>query len=115
MKQSDRPIYLQIRDRIAAAIIDENFGVGEALPSVRMLAAEESVNPLTVSKAYQELQVAGIVEARRGLGLFVVAGARERLVDDERRVFLTQEWPRVRAHAERLGISLTKLVEKERA
>ncbi|MBZ6378087.1 GntR family transcriptional regulator [Pacificimonas flava] len=115
MKQTDRPIYLQIRDRIAAAIIDEDFGVGDALPSVRMLAGQENVNPLTVSKAYQELQMAGLVEARRGLGLFVVSGARDRLISDEKQAFLTEEWPRVRAHARRLGISLADLVDAETA
>lgn len=112
MWQTERPIYLQIRDRIAAAIIDEDFGVGEALPSVRVLAARESVNPLTVSKAYHELQTAGLVEARRGLGLFVVSGAREQLVKEERRAFLSEDWPRIRAHVDRLGISLTDLVDE---
>ncbi|MGB3721737.1 MAG: GntR family transcriptional regulator [Pacificimonas sp.] len=115
MWQDARPIYLQIRDRIAAAIIDGDFGVGEPLPSVRVLAGREEVNPLTVSKAYQELQVAGLVEARRGLGLFIIAGARERLVDEERRIFLTDDWPRIRAHVGRLGIDLQDLLEAEDA
>ena len=109
MWQKERPIYLQIRDRIAAGIIDGNFRSGEALPSVRMLAASEEVNPLTVSKAYQELQVAGIVEAKRGLGLFVVTGARDRLVIEERRTFLRDDWPRIRAHVRRLGIDIVEL------
>ena len=115
MWQDQRPIYLQIRDRLAASIIDEEFGVGEALPSVRALAAQESVNPLTVSKAYQELQNAGLVEARRGLGLFVIAGARERLVEQERRNFLSDDWPRIRAHVRRLGLSAQDLLEAEDA
>ena len=115
MWQTERPIYLQIRDHIAAGIMDEDFRVGEALPSVRALAAKEAVNPLTVSKAYQELQAAGLVEARRGLGLFVVAGAREQLVSDERRSFLTGDWPRIHAHVRRLGLSVEDLMASEDA
>ncbi|MHB9880010.1 GntR family transcriptional regulator [Pacificimonas sp. ICDLI1SI03] len=115
MWQDARPIYLQIRDRISAAIIDGAFGVGEALPSVRVLAAREEVNPLTVSKAYQELQVAGLVEARRGLGLFVISGARERLVAEERKAFLKGDWPRIRAHVDRLGLDVKELLEVEAA
>ncbi|MGB7405333.1 MAG: GntR family transcriptional regulator, partial [Pacificimonas sp.] len=111
MWQDARPIYLQIRDRIAAEIIDGVHGVGEALPSVRVLAAREKVNPLTVSKAYQELQLAGLVEARRGLGLFVGAGAPQRLVEEERKQFLADDWPRIRAHLERLGFEVRDLLE----
>lgn len=113
MWQDARPIYLQIRDRISASIIDGEYGVGDPLPSVRVLAAKEEVNPLTVSKAYQELQVAGLVEARRGLGLFVISGARERLVTEQRRVFLKGDWPRIRAHVERLGLEIGELLEVE--
>ena len=115
MWQTERPLYLQLRDRIAAGIIDREFGAGDALPSVRTLASEEAVNPLTVSKAYHELQVAGLVEARRGLGLFVVVGARERLVKDERASFLNDDWPRIRAHVRRLGLSERDLLETETA
>ncbi|MEO0499150.1 MAG: GntR family transcriptional regulator [Pseudomonadota bacterium] len=115
MWQDARPIYLQIRDRIAAAILDGVYDVGEPLPSVRVLAAREHVNPLTVSKAYQELQTAGLVEARRGLGLFILSGARDRLRIEERRVFLESDWPRIRAHAGRIGIDLQDLVAAEDA
>lgn len=115
MWHEQRPIYLQIRDRIAGMIIDGSYGVGEALPSVRTLAAEEDVNPLTVSKAYQELQVAGLVEARRGLGLFVISGARSRLAKEERTKFLTRDWPRIRAHIALLGLDVHELLAAEDA
>ncbi len=104
MWQATRPIYMQIRDLIAAAIIDGDYGVGDSLPSVRTLAAGQGVNPLTVSKAYQELQTAGLVTARRGLGLFVEPGARDRLLADERRKFMSNEWPAIRRHVDRLGL-----------
>jgi GntR family transcriptional regulator len=111
MWQTARPIYVQIRDLIAAAIIDGVYGVGDALPSVRVLAAEQHVNPLTVSKAYQELQSAGLVAARRGLGLFVEPGARERLLDEERKIFLGTEWPAIRRHIDRLGLNVADLFD----
>lgn len=111
MWQTTRPIYVQIRDLIAAAIIDGQYGGGDSLPSVRALAAEQQVNPLTVSKAYQELQTAGLVSARRGLGLFVEPGARERLVADERKQFLTREWPAIRRHIDRLGLKPAELFD----
>lgn len=105
MWQDARPIYLQIRDLIVSGILDGSYGVGDPLPSVRALAAERSVNPLTVSKAYQELQSAGLIAARRGLGLYVEPGARESLMKSERKTFLTEEWPRIRSHIERLGLT----------
>jgi GntR family transcriptional regulator len=111
MWQTSRPIYLQIRDLIAAAIIDGTYGVGDALPSVRALAAEQQVNPLTVSKAYQELQSARLVAARRGLGLFVEPGARDRLLVDERRQFLDRDWPAIRRHIDRLGLQPAELFD----
>ena len=104
MWQDARPVYLQIRDLIVAGILDGSFKTGEALPSVRALAAERDVNPLTVSKAYQELQSAGLIAARRGLGVYVEPGARESAQKSERATFLTEEWPRIRRHIERLGL-----------
>ena len=111
MWQTTRPIYVQIRDLIAAAIIDGTYGVGDALPSVRALAAEQQVNPLTVSKAYQELQLTGLVAARRGLGLFVEPGARDKLVQQERKLFLSNEWPAIRRHIDRLGLQASELFD----
>ena len=109
MFHGDRPIYLQIRDIIVARIIDRGDGVagggdGDQLPSVRALAAELAVNPLTVAKAYQELQAAGLVAAKKGVGLYVEAGARLALLRTERHAFLRDEWPRLRARVERLGL-----------
>ena len=106
MFHGDRPIYLQIRDIIVARIIDRGAGGdGDQLPSVRALAVELSVNPLTVAKAYQELQSAGLVAARKGVGLYVEAGARAALLRSERTVFLREDWPRLRTRIERLGLT----------
>ena len=105
MFHGDRPIYLQIRDIIVARIIDATDGDGAQLPSVRALAVELEVNPLTVAKAYQELQSAGLVAARKGVGLYVETGARLALLRTERAAFLREEWPRTRARIERLGLS----------
>jgi len=115
MWQDARPIYLQIRDLIVAGIIDGTYGAGDPLPSVRALAAEREVNPLTVSKAYQELQGQGLISARRGLGLFVEPGARDKLVKSERAAFLAEDWPRIRRHIDRLGLSTADLFERETA
>jgi GntR family transcriptional regulator len=101
----DRPIYLQIRDIIVARIIDRTDGDGAQLPSVRALAVELAVNPLTVAKAYQELQTAGLVAARKGVGLYVETGARLALLKTERAAFLREEWPRTRTRIERLGLT----------
>jgi GntR family transcriptional regulator len=108
MFAGDRPIYLQIRDRIVARILDS--GEGELLPSVRALAAEAGVNPLTVAKAYQDLQAAGLVVARKGVGLFAADGASRKLLDSERQLFLREEWPRVRARIEQLGLTPSDLL-----
>lgn len=109
MFHGDRPIYLQIRDIIVARIIDAPDGDGDQLPSVRALAAELAVNPLTVAKAYQELQSAGLVAARKGVGLYVETGARLALMRTERAAFLREEWPRIRARIDRLGLSPREL------
>jgi GntR family transcriptional regulator len=108
--RDDIPIYRQIRDRVVASILDGSLKEGEPLPSVRTVAVETRVNPLTVSKAYQELQLAGIAESRRGLGLFVIEGARAKLTSGEREHFLTNEWPGIALRIKRLGLSAADLL-----
>src|SRR6187551_3025993 len=93
MAQDDRPVYLRLRDIIAASILDGRFADGDPLPSVRSLAAEHGANPLTVAKAYQTFQDEGLVSVRRGVGMFVAPGATERLRAAERKEFLEQRWP----------------------
>jgi GntR family transcriptional regulator len=104
------PIYRQIRDRVVAMILDGVLKEGDALPSVRTVAAEYRVNPLTVLKAYQELADGGVVETRRGLGMFINAGARDMLIKGEREKFLRDEWPRVYTSIQRLGLSPKELL-----
>ena len=105
-----QPIYRQIRDRVVAMILEGVLKPGEALPSVRSVAADSRVNPLTVLKAYQHLADEHLVEARRGLGMFVNDGAREVLLQAERQRFLAEEWPRIRATIRRLGLSAEELL-----
>ena len=105
-----QPIYRQLHDRVVAMILDGTLGEGDPLPSVRTVAAETRVNPLTVLKAYQQLADAGIVESRRGLGMFVNAGAKAKLADGERERFLRDEWPRIRATIKRLGLNVDELL-----
>jgi GntR family transcriptional regulator len=100
----NQPIYRQLRDRVVAMILDGELREGDPLPSVRTVAADYRVNPLTVLKGYQELVDEKLVERRRGLGMFVNVGARERLLKGEREKFLTEEWPRVQATIRRLGL-----------
>src|SRR3984957_2191793 len=91
----NQPIYRQLRDRVVAMILDAVLKEGDVLPSVRNVAADYRVNPLTVLKGYQQLVDEGLVETKRGLGMFVKAGARALLLQSERRKFLAEEWPRV--------------------
>lgn len=112
MSNQGKPVYLKLRDMIAAAIIDGRYREGEMLPSVRALAAEQGANPLTVAKAYQQFQADGLVEVQRGVGMYVVRGAAERLRVSERESFLRHEWPEVRARLNRLGIALADLMSK---
>jgi GntR family transcriptional regulator len=100
-----RPIYRQLRDRVVAMILDGDLREGDPLPSVRTVSAEYRVNPLTVLKGYQQLVDEGLVEARRGLGMFVRDGAAKLLLAAERERFLNDEWPRVRETIERLGLA----------
>jgi GntR family transcriptional regulator len=100
-----QPIYRQLRDRVVAMILDGVLKEGDPLPSVRMVAAEYRVNPLTVLKSYQELVDENLVEKRRGLGMFVTQGAHRLLLAGERKKFLTEEWPRISARIQRLGLT----------
>ena len=110
MPDSSKPVYLKLRDKIAASIIDGTYPEGAMLPSVRAFAAEQGANPLTVAKAYQQFQLDGLVEVQRGVGMFVVRGAAERLRRAEREAFLARDWPEIRARMERLGINPTELL-----
>ena len=112
MSDDTRPVYLKLRDLIAAAIIEGRYGEGDMLPSVRAFAAEQGANPLTVAKAYQQVQNDGLVRVQRGVGMFVAQGAAERLRESERRRFLEEEWPSVRSRMERLGIAASDLIER---
>jgi GntR family transcriptional regulator len=105
-----QPIYRQLRDRVIAMILDGVLKEGDPLPSVRTVAAEYRVNPLTVLKSYQELVDEELVEKRRGLGMFVVQGARNLLLKGERQKFLEEEWPRIYANIQRLGLSAEELL-----
>ncbi len=104
------PIYRQLRDRVVAMILEGVLKEGDALPSVRSVAAEFRLNPLTVLKGYQQLVDENLVEKRRGRGMFVSTGARDALMKDERQRFLTEEWPRVHATIQRLGLSAAELL-----
>lgn len=106
----NEPIYRQIRGLVVARILDGALAEGDPLPSVRQVAADSRVNHLTVLKGYQELVDEGLVEARRGRGMFVKEGARQLLLAAERGRFLSEEWPRVKATIERLGLSAPELL-----
>ena len=108
------PIYRQLRDRVVAMILDGVLKQGDALPSVRQVAADFQINPITVSKAYQELVDENLVEKRRGLGMYVSEGARSALMKSERDRFLSDEWPQLYARLTRLGLSLKDLMDAER-
>src|SRR6266571_3791630 len=106
-----QPIYRQLRDRVVAMILDGVLNEGDPLPSVRNVAAEYRVNPLTALKAYQQLVSEELVETRRGLGMFVKSGAYNSLVKGERQKFLNDHWPRVHATIRRLGLDPKELLE----
>jgi GntR family transcriptional regulator len=105
-----QPIYRQLRDRVIAMILDGVLKEGDPLPSVLTVAAEYRVNPLTVLKAYQQLVDEDLVEKKRGLGMFVKTGARKVLLQGERQRFLGEEWPRVYATIQRLGLKADELL-----
>jgi GntR family transcriptional regulator len=100
-----QPIYRQIRDRVVAMILDGLLKEGDPLPSVRNVATESRVNPLTVLKAYQQLEAEKLVEKRRGLGMFINVGARDLLLQGERQRFLSEQWPEIQATIQRLGLT----------
>ena len=108
----DRPVYLRLRDSIAAGILDGRVKDGDPLPSVRSLAAEHGANPLTVAKAYQTFQDEGLIVVRRGVGMFVAEGAADKLRAAERRNFLENRWPAIAAHIRRLGLEVGDLVDR---
>src|SRR5207302_5130518 len=105
-----QPIYRQLRDRVVAMILDGVLKEGDPLPSVRNVAAEYRVNPLTVLKGYQQLVDEGLVETRRGLGMFINTGARGLLLEGERQKFLCEDWPRIYARIQRLGLNADDLL-----
>ena len=112
MPHDDRPVYLRLRDSIAAAILDGKVRDGDPLPSVRSLAAEHGANPLTVAKAYQTFQDEGLILVKRVVGMFVAEGASERLRSAERKDFLDNRWPAIAAQMRRLGLEPEDLVER---
>ncbi len=106
-----QPIYRQLRDRVVAMILDGVLKEGDPLPSVRNVAAEYRVNPITVMKGYQELVEERLVETKRGLGMFIKPGARELLLEGERRRFLEDQWPGISETIQRLGLTPEELLE----
>jgi GntR family transcriptional regulator len=108
-----RPIYRQLRDRVVALILDGVLNEGEPLPSVRTVAADYRLNPITVLKSYQHLVDEELVEKRRGLGMFIKPGARDLLLQAEREKFLAEQWPRVYATIQRLGLAPEDLLAKK--
>ncbi|TLX21337.1 GntR family transcriptional regulator [Thermomonas fusca] len=107
------PIYRQLKDRVVAMMLDGVLKPGDALPSVRQVAAEYQLNPITVSRAYQELADEQLVEKRRGLGMYVTEGANARLLQSERERFLHEEWPLVMERIQRLGLSIEELLDPQ--
>ena len=107
---NNAPIYRQLKDRIVAMLLDGLLKPGDALPSVRQIAADFQLNPITVSRAYQELADATLVEKRRGIGMYVTDGAREKLIVSERERFLHEEWPQMLERIRRLGMNMDDLL-----
>ncbi|HEX8400368.1 MAG TPA: GntR family transcriptional regulator [Allosphingosinicella sp.] len=112
MITDDRPVYLRLRDSIAVTILNGSVGDGDALPSVRSLAAEHGANPLTVAKAYQTFQDEGLIVVKRGVGMFVAPGATAKLRASARKEFLEQRWPAIAAHIRLLDLDASDLVER---
>ncbi len=107
---NNTPIYRQLKDRLIVMLLDGLLTPGDAVPSVRQIAAEFQLNPITVLRAYQELVDEGLVEKRRGLGMYVLEGAREKLLHSERERFIREDWPAMIARIKRLGLSAEKLL-----
>ena len=108
---NNAPIYRQLKDRIVGMVLDGLLKPGDALPSVRQIAADFQLNPITVMRAYQELADATLVEKRRGIGMYVTDGAREKLLVSERERFLREEWPQLLERIQRLGMNLKELMQ----
>jgi len=106
-----QPIYWQLKERTIAMILDGTLTEGEALPSVRTVASDFQLNPITVSKSYQALVDDDLVEKRRGLGMFIRTGARQKLMESERQKFLTDEWPAMVIRIQQLGLDTNKLLQ----
>lgn len=109
--KEDRPIYLQLKDKVLTMIMDGALREGEALPSVRKVAVEYQINPITASKAYAELVDDGLVEKKRGLGMFILEGARKNLLVTEQKTFLEVEWPKIIKQISRLGLDANELLK----
>lgn len=104
------PIYLQLKERLVELIMDGELGEGDALPSVRQISSEQRINPITVSKAFQILVDEELIEKKRGIGMYVLSGAKDKLSKQERAKFLDQEWPQIAARIERLGLEVDELL-----
>lgn len=111
MSHASRPVYLRLRDEICIGILDGRYGEGKMLPSVRVFAAEQGANPLTVAKAYQQFQDEGLVTVQRGIGMFVAPGAVAALRLRERESFVKNEWPGIAARMQLLGLTMADLSE----
>jgi GntR family transcriptional regulator len=111
----NQPIYRQLRDRVVAMILDGVLKEGDSLPSVRTVAAEYRVNPLTVLKSYQGLVEEDLVEKRRGMGMYIKPGAHRLLLEGERQKFLTEEWPQISAKIQRLGLQAEELLKETKS
>jgi GntR family transcriptional regulator len=107
-----RPVYLRLREQIAAAIIDGRYAEGAMLPSVRAFAADQGANPLTVAKAYQQFQADGLIRVQRGVGMFVREGAADKLRRAAREHFLQHEWPQIRERIALLGLEPADLLDR---
>jgi GntR family transcriptional regulator len=115
LSNEDSPVYIRLRATISAGILRGDYRAGDQLPSVRAFAAENGANPLTVAKAYQSFQDDGYVEVRRGVGMFVLPGAAERLRLAERDNFVKNQWPRIRGYIDLLGLDAADLLQRENA
>jgi len=113
MNKANKPVYLKLRDIISESILDGEFREGDMLPSVRVFAADQGANPLTVAKAYQGFQEDGLVTVKRGVGMFVAAGAKNRLRVAQREDFIKNIWPPVQRQMERLDLSIDDLVKSD--
>ncbi|MEO8617865.1 MAG: GntR family transcriptional regulator [Sphingomicrobium sp.] len=111
----EKPVYVRLREVIADAIVTGRYNDGDPLPSVRALAADQGANPLTVAKAYQGFQDDGLIVVKRGVGMFVAIGARQKLTQSGREAFVQQEWPAIRERMDRLGIDPQELLSRETA